>query len=50
MFCPKCNGLILTIEQMENNLPCDRCQEEGRKHAEEFHKKYDIREEKDNVR
>ncbi len=27
MFCPKCNGCILTIEQMNHNLLCDICQE-----------------------
>jgi hypothetical protein len=35
-FC-KC-GRILTIRQMENNLPCEKCQKE---HAEEFKDRFE---------
>jgi hypothetical protein len=30
---------------MEFNLPCDRCREEQVRHVQEFHDKYDIKEE-----
>ena len=37
-FCP-C-GRILTIEQMKTTLLCDKC---GKKHAEDFHRKFGIK-------
>jgi reverse gyrase len=37
-FCPVCNDRILTIEQMEKNLPCDKCQEE---HAKKFKERFE---------
>lgn len=42
-FC-KC-GRILTLAQMANNTPCDKCCEKEEQHNEEFHDKSDIKEE-----
>ena len=39
-FCPICNDRILTIEQMEKNLPCDKCQEEI-VHAKSFKDRFE---------
>jgi len=38
-----CGRRILTTGQMKEDLPCDTCQKE--KHAQEFHKDFDIKEE-----
>ena len=37
--CRSCHWNILTIEQMQTTKLCDIC---GKKHADEFHDKYDI--------
>ena len=39
----ECGLKILTSEQIRNKKPCNDCQ---KKHAEGFHRKYDIGEEK----
>ena len=39
MLC-KCNRRVLTGQQMADNLPCGICQQEVKKHAEEFPKKF----------
>lgn len=36
-FC-KCGGYILTKEQEENNLPCDKCQEHAKTFKDRFEK------------
>lgn len=39
-FCKEGCGRVLTIQQMKTTGICDNC---GRKHAADFHKKYDIK-------
>ena len=41
--CFNCKWNILTIEQMQTTKLCDICGKSGKRHAEEFHEKYDIR-------
>ena len=36
-WCPKCQARLLTNEQIEKNLSCDRCQ---KKHAKEFPERF----------
>ena len=42
-WCPICNARILTIEEEVVGM-CKRCH--GKKHAKDFHEKYDIKEDK----
>jgi reverse gyrase len=42
-WCPVCKGRILTTGQMEKQLPCEKCQ----KHAEDFHRLYEIEKKED---
>jgi hypothetical protein len=49
MLCV-CKRRVLTLGQMQGNLKCELCQAdkaaEDKKHAEDFHKLYDIKDER----
>lgn len=45
-WCPICNGHILTIDEEKKGI-CSWCV--SRKHAEHFHKEYDIKEDKNGM-